>query len=421
MYLYVYDAQILVGTLYCPANVAEWSFSYSAEWLQFKDRFSLSCSMPLQQKVFNADLVYNYFSNLLPESSLRTVIARRLGVSEGNSRALLESLGGECAGRISLYIEKKIAFDSDSGTSNYTALTQHEFVQLVHELPKRPFLVEKEGIRLSLAGAQQKLPIFYDGKIVAIPQSGAPSTHIVKPPMRDFPDTVANELFCMLLAKNMGFAVPEVMPLSLEDSFLFCIARYDRNFHESGLQRVHQEDFCQVLGFSEHHKYEADGGVKASQCFQVLQDFSAQPAKDKQALLRIFIFNCCIGNMDAHGKNFSLLYTHAAPTLAPFYDLLSTIIYENTSDRLAMKIGKENRPDWIQERHWERFAEEINIPIRTVRKHCLQMAKELPEFADKTKKQMHEDWVKLYEEQQCIGKIIKYIEKYTDKLITRLK
>nr|WP_239057167.1 type II toxin-antitoxin system HipA family toxin [Desulfovibrio sp. JC010] len=410
----------MLGTLYCPAKVSEWSFSYSDEWLQSKTSFNLSCSMPLQEEPFIAELVYNYFSNLLPESSLRTVIARRLGVSEENSRALLESLGGECAGRISLYTEKKGEHGLEQTIPEYKALTLPKFVDLVNELPQRPFLVEKEGIRLSLAGAQQKLPIYYDGEIIAIPQGGLPSTHIVKPPMRDFPDTVANELFCMLLAKNMDFAVPDVMPLPFDDSFLFCISRYDRRLQKDGMQRLHQEDFCQALGLSAHQKYEADGGVNAGQCFHILQDFSAQPAKDRLSLLRMFIFNYCIGNMDAHGKNFSLLYTHAAPTLAPYYDLLSTIIYENTSDRLAMKIGRENRPDWIQERHWERFADEINIPFKTVRKHCLQIVKQLPEAAEKTAKQIQETWPQLYDEQQCIGKIITHIEKYTSKLAIRL-
>ncbi|OEU67709.1 MAG: hypothetical protein BA863_03355 [Desulfovibrio sp. S3730MH75] len=106
----------------------------------------------------------------------------------------------------------------------------------------------------------------------------------------------------MLLAKNMQFNVPEVLPLPFADSFLFCIARYDRIPQNKGiLQRLHQEDFCQALGLSPHQKYEADGGVTTKQCFQLLQTHSSHPAKNRLALLRMIIFNYCIGNMDAHG------------------------------------------------------------------------------------------------------------------------
>lgn len=47
--------------------------------------------------------------------------------------------------------------------------------------------------------------------------------------------------------------------------------------------------------------------------------------------------------------------------LAPFYDMMCTNIYKDLSQKLAMKIGGENRPEWIMERHWNRFAEEIKI------------------------------------------------------------
>ncbi|MBI9113341.1 type II toxin-antitoxin system HipA family toxin [Maridesulfovibrio ferrireducens] len=419
MQLFIYDAENLVGTLTCPSTVANWSFTYSNEWLDSVKKYALSCSIPLQTEPFPHDIVHNYFSNLLPESSIRTVIAQRLGVSEGNSRALLESLGGECAGRISLYTEKQMMTVSQHPT--YKQLTPEEFVELINELPNRPFLVEQEGVRLSLAGAQQKLPIYYDGKNIAIPQGNSPSTHIVKPPMSDYPDTVSNELFCMLLAKNMKFNVPEVLPLPFANSFLFCIVRYDRVPQKKGiLQRLHQEDFCQALGLSPHQKYEADGGVTTKQCFQLLQTHSSHPAKNRLALLRMAIFNYCIGNMDAHGKNFSLLYTNATPELAPFYDLLSTVIYENTSKRLAMKIGKENRPDWVQARHWERFAHEIGIPFKTVKKHCLQIAKSLPQTAKQTRLEIQNKWGVIYREQECIIKIIEHINMRAAMLTGRL-
>ena len=58
------------------------------------------------------------------------------------------------------------------------------------------------------------------------------------------------------------------------------------------------------------------------------------------ALLDAAIFNVIVGNADAHGKNFSILYRSGSPRLAPLYDLLCTAYYRDLSKSFAMKIGK---------------------------------------------------------------------------------
>jgi serine/threonine-protein kinase HipA len=81
--------------------------------------------------------------------------------------------------------------------------------------------------------------------------------------------------------------------------------------------------------------------------------------------------------MDGHAKNLSLMYKGKQIRLAPFYDMMCTDIYEDLSQKLAMKIGGENRPEWIMERHWETFAEEIKIGKAVLRKRltdfCLRL------------------------------------------------
>ena len=88
----------------------------------------------------------------------------------------------------------------------------------------------------------------------------------------------------------------------------------------------------------------------------MIATYSAQPAKDRLQLISWVIFNYLIGNADAHAKNLSLLITSGGISLAPFYDLISTAVYPDLTLNLALKIGGENRPEWIQERHWEAFA-----------------------------------------------------------------
>jgi serine/threonine-protein kinase HipA len=79
------------------------------------------------------------------------------------------------------------------------------------------------------------------------------------------------------------------------------------------------------------------------------------------ALLRWTVFNFLIGNADAHAKNLAMIFTDRGPRLAPFYDLICTQVYPDLAEKLAMRIGGENRPSWIQRRHWERFGDSVAI------------------------------------------------------------
>lgn len=93
------------------------------------------------------------------------------------------------------------------------------------------------------------------------------------------------------------------------------------------------------------------------------------------------VFNYLIGNADSHGKNISLLLTEQGPKLAPFYDLLCTKLYAELTDRLAMRIGGEDRPDWIIARKWQELAEEISMGFRLVEQTLNKMAGQIGQQA----------------------------------------
>jgi serine/threonine-protein kinase HipA len=238
--------------------------------------------------------------------------------------------------------------------------------RIITELPRRPLLAGEKGIRLSLAGAQNKLPVYMEGDKVFIAGGNSPSTHIIKPPIPGFEGTVENEAFCMTLAGRVGLSVPAVFIRKQLDTLLV-VERYDRKKDPSGvILRLHQEDFCQALGILPDQKYESEGGPKLSQCFLLLRDYSTRPAADQRSLLSWVIFNALIGNADAHAKNLAMLYAEKGPRLAPFYDLLCTQVYPDLAEKYAMKIGGENRPDWLQLHHWERLADELSLKKRFV-------------------------------------------------------
>jgi len=331
-------------------------FQYSAGWIAAA-RPPLSQSLPVREQPYGHDPAHSFFSNLLPEGDVRQLVARRLGVSVGNDFGLLAALGGDCAGAISLHEPGADLPSGDPGRVRW--LDDAALARLVAELPARPLLAgaDEDGeVRLSLAGAQDKLPVvFRDGR-VGIPLAGTPSTHILKAPIERFDHTVVNEAFCLRVAARLGLDTVQADILPVEDKQVLLVRRYDRAERDTGVDRIHQEDFCQALGVPPERKYEAEGGPGFADCFELLRRASSAPAPDVLALMDATVLNFLLGNHDAHGKNFSLLYEPHRVRLAPLYDVVCTSAYPGLTRKMAMKLGGEYRPEYVRSRHVDRFA-----------------------------------------------------------------
>lgn len=364
----------VVGRLWLDAK-KHFCFQYSNSWLE-RSRIPLSLSLPLRTTPFLDDESHPFFANLLPEEKIRAVIARNLGVSLNNDFGLLEKIGGDCAGAVSLFPDTG---EPSVEPGSYRKLSLDELDAIIAELPKRPLLAGEKGIRLSLAGAQKKLPIFYGEEQFSLAYGTAPSNYIIKPAIENLDGTVENEAFCMALAHAMGLDVPASFIHQHAETKVFVIKRYDRATTPEGTKRLHQEDFCQALQIPPEYKYESEGGPSLIACFNLVRETSIKSGKDVLSLLNWVIFNYLIGNSDAHGKNVSFLLLEQGPMLAPFYDLLSTRIYTHygVAEGLAMRIGGESDPGAIQRKHWENFAEEISIKPRLVLARVVEMAQRI--------------------------------------------
>ena len=132
-------------------------FSYNQAWLKKPGSMPLSRSLPLQSEVFSGKKARPFFAGILPEERPRKKIAEILGISDTNDFAMLERIGGECAGAVSL-LPGGVA-PRDPKNARHHELTEPELQQLIAELPSRPLMVGMDGLRLSLAGAQDKLPV----------------------------------------------------------------------------------------------------------------------------------------------------------------------------------------------------------------------------------------------------------------------
>lgn len=99
---------------------------------------------------------------------------------------------------------------------HYRPISRKELAKELKDLPAHPLLEGEEGVRLSIAGTQYKLPIFYDGHEFFIPEGNNLSSHIIKPAIRDLEDTVTNEAFCMNVAREAGLPVPSAQVIEID-------------------------------------------------------------------------------------------------------------------------------------------------------------------------------------------------------------
>jgi serine/threonine-protein kinase HipA len=372
--LSVYLHNSLAGQLWLD-DTSRLSFQYDPVFLEDRDAIPLSLSLPLREEPYINDTPRPFFSNLLPEGEIRSLIAKIKQISEHNDFKLLEAIGGECAGAVSIVPE----YTALSTESDYIALSEQEVEDIIEENAIRPVLILKDELRLSLAGAQNKLPVYIDNDRFFLTFGMAPSSHILKPQSPYFGDMVQNEHFCMRLADIVSLTVPKSSIWKGKKHIAYILERYDRIKVRDGIiERLHQEDLCQVLGCMPDQKYETEGGPGLSACCQILDKYSSQPILDKQALVKWVIFNYFIGNADAHGKNLSLIRQRdGSIRLAPFYDLISTKVYPEISKKMAMKIGKKTRFDWIMERHWQQMADQLDLKFAYLKKLLMEMAEAL--------------------------------------------
>lgn len=295
----------------------------------------LSLSLPLTPERYTHGLVRPFLDGLLPEGESRQAVANDFDLLVEDTYGLIRAIGRDCAGAIVIQPADEPPPPKPT-TLTAEPLSETEIADLVANLRSAPLGVGGR-VRISLAGVQEKLLLtrMTDGRW-GRPVDGTPSTHILKPEIDRFPNTVENEAFCMRLARNLGLEVPMVETTTIGGRRLIIVERYDRIVDPDGsVERIHQEDFCQATGILPAKKYEEDGGPSLRRLAEILQATAAPGSLE--ALLRAVTLNVVIANGDAHGKNFSLLHGPlGALRLAPLYDLVSTLVYGD--DRLAMYI-----------------------------------------------------------------------------------
>lgn len=342
------------------------TFKYQADYIQ-NETIPLSVSMPVREETYLDRSCYIFLQNLLPEEGIREKLNTLLNTDSDHLKKIVHVMGGDVAGAVEILPKGDAPYEEK--LKGGLEIIDHSL--LINNIEDKPFEVTKESaadfvsgkvkklrVRMSLAGAQPKLPVR------AIPHGDSYhilgpdillSSHIIKPPSKKdkFKSIVLNEYLCMTAAKQSGLMVANVDIIEyvnhedVENDALI-VERYDREFVDDRLKRLHQEDACQALGFSPINKYEYNEdhedlkhGPGYEELASIINAYSSVPAIDKIELLNRIFFNLIIGNNDFHGKNTSFLHLGMNLVyLSPAYDIVCTEAYDEVNHDDSMRMGE---------------------------------------------------------------------------------
>lgn len=353
MSLPVYTGETLVATVHSGAEGP--TLRYEAAWRGAAGAFPISLTLPLSETDHRPEALVPWLMNLLPEGEPLRAMTRALGVARDDILGLIAETGRDLAGALAVGAPR-----TGAAPGVIPITSPDDLARIIDNLPARPFLVGEEGISMSLAGAQEKLPLTRSAEgDLAIPVNGEPSTLILKPDNPRLPGSVQNEALCMTLARLVGLPTARVTTGMAGNRTYLLVERYDREVTDGLVVRRHQEDFCQALGRPPAAKYEHNRvGVKGpslEEMFALVRGHMT--AREITRLLDAVIFNVAIGNVDSHAKNYSILLGPDRPEFAPLYDLMSGLAWDNITQNHAQDIGGQARGRHIYGRHWRRMAE----------------------------------------------------------------
>ena len=360
------------------------TFLYDDRWRSLDAAYPLSLSMPLVVAEHEHARIEPWLWGLLPDNEF--ILARwgrRFHVSPGNAFALLGAVGEDCAGAVQFVRPDRVGDVLRGDDQQVEWLTEADVAERLRALGRdqAAWRMARDTGQFSLAGAQPKTAFLFDGQRWGIPHGRVPTTHILKPPIDGLDGHAENEHLSLELARALGLPAATSEVRKFDDEVAIVVERYDRARLAGSIQRLHQEDMCQVLGLPPTRKYQNEGGPGCAELSEAIRTNSVEPVNDVWTFARAIMLNWIIGGTDAHAKNFSMLISAKGQVrLAPLYDMASTLPYEFDSRRLKMatKIGGKYLLDAVYPRHWSKFASEVRLPSAEILDMGRSMVETLP-------------------------------------------
>ncbi|KMJ45131.1 serine/threonine protein kinase [Xenorhabdus khoisanae] len=418
-----------VGILFRDTSGAM-SFQYKKSWIKTVGSRAISFSLPLTSHKYTGREVFNFFSNLLPDSSI--ILARmqaKFKIATSHPFDLLASVGRDCIGAIQLYPEdSKIPPVREIHAE---PLSEGDIIQLIDDYRTAPLGMNNDtDFRISLAGAQEKTALLWYQERWQRPIGSTPTSHIFKLPIGrieqnniDLSESCENEWLCLKIAKEFGFPVADAELATFGNKKVLIVRRFDRRWSNDGswLMRLPQEDMCQALGVSSAQKYESDGGPSISDIMKLLIS-SRQSTLDRETFFRTQILFWLLAAIDGHAKNFSLFIDAGSSfTMTPLYDIISAYPLFHPKGipqqkaKMAMALqGKNRQYHWakILPRHFLNTADHVGISPELAKKFLTEIGQQTPDVIQKVSAQLPDNFPT-----HISDAIFKGIEKQAIKLL----
>ncbi len=362
------------------------TFIYENAWREAPGAYPLSLSMPLAAAEHPHAAIDAFIWGLLPDNELvLSRWAKKFQVSPRNAFALIGHVGEDCAGAVQFVTQQRRDELANIAPAETEWLTEADVVNRLRALQTDASAGRspRDTGQFSLAGAQPKTALLFDGQRWGVPSGCTPTTHILKSPTAGYDGHAENEHLCLRLANALGLPTAHSEVRQFDDVTTIIVERYDRTLvnKEVAHKRVHQEDFCQALRIHPSLKYQNDGGPGPKQIVDVLRTVSSE--EDIGTFRDALILNFIIGGTDAHAKNYSLLLGGGGMVrLAPLYDTASIFAYADIDPqkaKLAMKIGDEYRLRYIGLSDWRKLVESTRLDGDVLIDRLRGMARELPD------------------------------------------
>lgn len=381
-----FEGFALVGTLGFEANGDEW-FEYDDSFLRAESSMPIYPVLPLREGRFTSQQTRAAFASLGPEGAVGHDIRTALRAGREAVTPILARLNHETVGALA-FGKPGEPLDINRGNPKTIDLAFFE------EFSRNPDRVAFDTLldsRLSLNGAVSKFGATEHDGVWELPQGLCPSTHIIKAGSPAFPHQMLNEALCMRCALACGFDdAAETKLVAIDGAEPVLISkRFDRlsiSDRPNGLppiMRLHQADFCQVLGVSvDALKYTPSDEMVAGYTTSVAEAISRESSErygDRSYVFDMLAFDYLIGNCDNHLKNLSLTWSFdwQSKAVSPIYDITCTTVYEDLSREMGMGIGRRRLIDAVQAEDFPVMARQLGIGWRQASDALAEMAESI--------------------------------------------
>ena len=329
-----------------------------------------------------------YIEGLLPENAAdrRRLVSALDITGRPTPYRLISAVGLDCPGAVR-FCRRQDTRALLNGEGRLIPLTDEQVNERLGELLLRTRPADAGIARWSLPGYQTKAAyrITSDGRWW-VPVGAEPTNVIVKPSMSSLYAQARNERACLMAARDAGLDAAHTDVITRMGADFVLSWRFDRIGNPDGrMIRVHQMDFCQILGVPSELKYEEDGGPSLTDILHAARSLSSGGDGDRDGngngngdkdgdmpyqVLRQAMFNVLVGSTDLHAKNMSVqLSPEGVYHMAPMYDVASFAPYA-PMEELAFSYrieGSRSFADLCEDERWGRFARKAGLdPARAV-------------------------------------------------------